>query len=263
MTRLTRRRLLVLGASALAPAALGGCGATTRVVPGTTITLRGGPMQGLLLARAERHVADACRQLSTVLGDPPAAPLEVRLVSHFSSPAGPGAAARYLPAERVIEVQLATSHDPLGDLREFRACIWHEYVHVLLHDRTGGEPLPAWFDEGVAEYFGRYGSGIDWRPESRGGAFLEVVRTRRVPRFFEIDRLFYAADHARAYTAYAFAYTAAALLVARFGDSAPALVAEAVRQRYTVGGALRRLYGTRLADFEAEWQASLITRYAT
>jgi hypothetical protein len=262
MSGLTRRRLLVLGAGIVAPASLAGCGATTRVVPGTRITLRAGAMQEALLARAERDLVDACRQMAGVFGAQPAVPLEVRLVSRFSSPAGPGAAARYLPGERAIEVQLATGRDPLGDARDFRACVWHEYVHFLLHQRAGGEPLPAWFDEGVAEYFGRYGSGAVWLPSAHGGDFLGTVRAGRVPRLFELDRLFYATDHTRAYTAYAFAYTAAALLVARFGEPAPVLVAEAVRARYTVGGALRRLYGARLADFEAEWRASLVARYA-
>lgn len=258
---LTRRRLLALGAALAAPVPLGGCGGTLRTIPGSAITLRAGPMQGRLVARAEADLDDARRHLAAAFGPPPATPLEVRLVSAFSSPAGAGAAARYLPGQKVIEVRLAGGADLVGDARDFRACLWHEYVHFALHERAGDEPLPAWFDEGVAEHFGRYASGLAWQPD-RGGEFLAAARAGRVPRLAEVDRLFYATDHARAFTAYAFAYTAAARLVARFGEDAPVAMADLVRQRYTVGGALRRLYATRLADFEADWQASLVARYA-
>ncbi len=259
---MTRRDVLAMLAALAAPLPLAGCGTTGRAVPGTGVTLRAGPMQGRLLARAEDDLLAVRTALVEPFGPPPTAPLDVRLVGSFSTPAGPGAAARYLPGERAIEVRLGDGPDPLGDARDFRACIWHEYVHFVLHERAGGEALPAWFDEGVAEYFGRYGSGVAWRPDSRAGDFLGAIRTGCVPRLAEVDRLFYATDHARAYTAYAFAYSVAALLVARYGPSAPASMAGAVRRRYTIGGALRRLYGARLADFEAEWQASLVARYA-
>lgn len=256
----TRRDLLRAVALGL-PAALAGCGQSVRRLPDASLTLRGGFGQGPLLARVARELAAARQALAAEFGPPPTADLEVRLVHDFSSPAGVGAIARYLPRQRAIELVLGNGPDPLGDPTELRGCLWHEYAHVVLHDRAAGEALPAWLDEGAAELYGKYRSGIAWSPEARGGEFLRWVAGGRVPRLTEVNRLFFATDHARAYTAYAFAYSAVALMIERFGPDAPARCIDAIGERYSVGGALKRLYGARLADFEADWQAILLARY--
>jgi hypothetical protein len=258
----TRRALLGAVAGAVAPAALSGCAGTTRSMRENPVALRAGWGQAGLLAKAEAALLEARASVALCFGPPPPADLEVRLVHAFSVPAAPGVAARYDPARRVIEVLLPDGPAPMHGPASWQGSLWHEYVHHVVHQTAGGEPVPAWFDEGTAECFGKYRSGVVFDPYRRGLQFLDWVRTSRVPRFAELDRMIRGTDHGRGYTAYAFAYTAVAHVVERFGEGAPARCLAAVRERYSLGGALRREYGVRLADLEADWRAALVARYS-
>lgn len=253
--------LRAIAAGALS-AATAGCAATVRRAPEASLTVVGPWGQDRLARAVETALLEARRACDLALGPAPDTVLEVRLVHQFSTPAGVGAIARYLSGPRVIEVLIADDQAGLGDLRQLRGVLWHEYVHYRVHAIAEGERVPAWLDEGMADYFGRYRSGLSWEPAVVGGQFLPWIAEDRIPRLAELDVLFFATEHARAYTAYAFAYTAVARLVELLGDRAPAECVAMIRLHYTIGGALKHHYGLRLADFERDWQATLLRRYA-
>jgi hypothetical protein len=86
----------------------------------------------------------------------------------------------------------------------------------------------------------------------------------RIPRLADSREMIYLeSDPERIRAGYAFAATAVALLVERLGADAPVRCARLAAAHYTVGGALKRLYGLRLADFQTDWHVTLASRYAS
>lgn len=140
-----------------------------------------------------------------------------------------------------------------GDLSALPAVFRHELAHLALAAAAGGR-APRWLQEGYAQYAA---GSWDWREAwrlrfallLRGGDILEGL-SLGFPRDAEGARL-----------AYLLSYTAVHELVSMAGSDGLAAFFGALRQGDGVDGALRRVYGLTLDQFEERWRGRVETRY--
>lgn len=126
------------------------------------------------------------------------------------------------------------------------ALLTHEVTHVLLARAAGGQPMPRWFQEGVAMLAAR-----DWQLADRerllvGGVSGVPPSTGALERAFAGDG--YATD-----TAYAIAGALAQELVRRHGREAVATIAHEVAAGRSFPAAFAVATGTPLREFEASF----------
>jgi hypothetical protein len=98
----------------------------------------------------------------------------------------------------------------------------HEVAHLALSERAGGQPLPRWFQEGVA-------MSVDggWRVSGQLRLILEMLRN---PGTSELSRLFAANTEPEAAQAYGLSAALVADLQRRHGSGTPGKVAARVAQ---------------------------------
>ncbi len=96
----------------------------------------------------------------------------------------------------------------------------HEVAHLALSERAGGQPLPRWFQEGVA-------MSVDggWRVSGQLRLILEMLRN---PGTSELSRLFAANTEPEAAQAYGLSAALVADLQRRHGSGMPGKVAARV-----------------------------------
>lgn len=149
------------------------------------------------------------------------------------------------------------NYDTLGPLGR-RVVLTHELTHVASRAVTGAA-TPTWLAEGFADYVGYSGTGV-----SVGEAAAELgrdVRAGRVPSALPADSAFDGTNQALA-QAYEQAWLACRLIADRIG---PAGLVRFYRQvggsgqdpRSAVGNALHDQLHLSVAQFTAQWQASL------
>ena len=138
----------------------------------------------------------------------------------------------------------------------------HEYVHFLMDEVLQGAELPAWLNEGLADYYefevGLKGELPDasytrmlrsadraWEAADEDGLFrlsqLESQREwNRRPR--DLVSLQYAQSH-----------MAVRYLTERYGDAAPLRIAQLIGAGNSVGDAVASVTGSSYGDFESEF----------
>lgn len=153
------------------------------------------------------------------------------------------------------EIAIA-QHAPDGSLTDLDGLVRHEMAHVALHRATGGQPLPRWFHEGVAESFGEE---IDLlRSQTLAGA----VFGSGVPRLEELEQNFRSDDPISATVSYAAARDFVNFLRERDESGADlrhALVELRLGKRFEA--AFVRAFDRSLSELDVEWRTGLTGRF--
>ncbi|MBL9099781.1 MAG: hypothetical protein JNL82_02425 [Myxococcales bacterium] len=149
-------------------------------------------------------------------------------------------------------------HAPDGSRTDLDGLLRHELAHVALHRATGGQPLPRWFHEGVAESFG---AGIDLlRSQTLAGAIFGPG----VPPLATLEDNFHGTDAIAATVGYAAARDFVNYLRDRDDKDGAELrqVLTEIRHGRSFDAALVKVYGRTLEELDAEWRSGLTGRYA-
>jgi hypothetical protein len=144
-------------------------------------------------------------------------------------------------------VILMASPDGAG-LEALRRAIPHELTHVVLHDLAGGQPLPAWLDEG-------------WAVWSEGPPDPALLRALQEPRLEGVSLIGlcgdFPTDPLRARQAYALAGATVRYLHDREGIGGLRGLLEAYAQGLSCESGVRRVLGRSLERLEREVEAAL------
>lgn len=149
-------------------------------------------------------------------------------------------------------------HAPDGSRTDLDGVLRHELAHVALHRATGGEPLPRWFHEGIAESFG---AGIDLlRSQTLAGAIFGPG----VPPLPTLEENFRGSDPIAATVGYAAARDFVNHLRDHDDKDGAELrqVLTEIRHGRSFEAALVKVYGRTLEELDAEWRSGLTGRYS-
>lgn len=139
--------------------------------------------------------------------------------------------------------------------------IYHEYVHYLINNSFGRSRIPAWFNEGIAEYYDQF--EMDGDLTVRLGALnqnhLRLLQHNKLLPLEQLFRIDYAALHGQgshgASIFYAQAWAMMHMLIngkpVSRGDNLRAFI-EAVGRGEEQTAAFKRAFGTDYAGMEAE-----------
>ncbi|MDC0715975.1 peptidase MA family metallohydrolase [Nannocystis bainbridge] len=231
--------------------------ATSQVHVGR-VTLRYDPrLQDEALAVA-REIPRAWSEIEHAL----AGDLEDALTIHFVAHSGRIAEGTGMPqwAAGVAhpptgEIAIA-AHAPDGSLTDLDGLLRHEMAHVALFRATGGEPLPRWFHEGVAESFGEE---IDlMRSQTLAGAIFGAG----VPRLEQLEQNFRSTDAITATVSYAAARDFVNFL--RWHDENGSDMRQAlaqIKQGKGFEAAFQSGFGRSLAELDTDWRGGLTGRF--
>ena len=148
-------------------------------------------------------------------------------------------------------------HAPDGSLTDLDSLMRHEMAHVALYRATGGQELPQWFHEGVAESFG---NEIDlMRSQILAGA----VYGPGVPALGELENNFHGADPIAVTVSYAAARDFVNYVRGRDGEGSDLRqVMTELRRGINFEAAWVKGYGRTLAELDSEWRTGLSGRFA-
>lgn len=147
-------------------------------------------------------------------------------------------------------------HAPDGALTDLGGLIRHEMAHVALHRASGGQPLPRWFHEGVAESFGQE---IDL---SRSQTLAGAVFGGGVPGLPQLEENFRSTDAITATISYAAARDFVNFLRERDEEGSDLRQALALVGRGTnFDAAFVRGFGRSLEELDREWRTGLTGRF--
>lgn len=147
-------------------------------------------------------------------------------------------------------------HAPDGSLSDLDSLLRHEMAHVALYRATGGEPLPRWFHEGVAESFG---NEVDlMRSQILAGA----VYGPGVPGLDKLEENFHGIDPIAATVSYAAARDFINHVRGRDDDGSDMrqLLAE-LRKGTNFDAAWIKAFGRSLGELDSEWRTGLSGRF--
>ncbi|WAS97068.1 hypothetical protein [Nannocystis punicea] len=153
------------------------------------------------------------------------------------------------------EIAIA-AHAPDGSLTDLDGLLRHEMAHVALYRATGGQPLPRWFHEGVAESFGEE---IDlMRSQTLAGAIFGAG----VPHLEQLEQNFRSTDAITVTVSYAAARDFVNFLRWRDEDGSDLRQALAqVKQGKNFEAAFVNGFGRTLAELDSEWRTGLTGRF--
>jgi hypothetical protein len=235
--------------------------------PGVTVRAERG-LEAMAARLADAAAGDVRRIGADLAGLPGLDGVEVRLVKHSAdiasvAPAGHGAppwAVGTAYTEEGVVVVAARGRD--GDLLDARRTLTHELAHLALARALGGRE-PRWLTEGFAYL---HSSDISL---ARYATLVGATLSGRLMRLAEIEVSFPARED-EAHLAYAQSYDFVAWLAhrGRWPDELDDGNRDAFRRFLAEIGAgrspdaaSRAAFGIRLVDLEAEWLASLKSRY--
>jgi tetratricopeptide (TPR) repeat protein len=128
------------------------------------------------------------------------------------------------------------------DKTALAAVIHHEFTHAVIHREVSGH-VPAWLDEGIAQYEER------WARQPKADGFTPVPLST-------LDRTFINMDPDKARNAYAESLSAVQYYVDRFGMYSLSNLVKDLGEGRGVSGAMKEAAGVSLSGFEQDWRAS-------
>ncbi len=131
----------------------------------------------------------------------------------------------------------------------------HEYVHILLGESFGTDPIPTWLNEGLAMYLSRE---WDW---SRPVVMTRAVLTNGVIPLSRIEGEF-PEDPETARLAYAESYYLVAFLRERLGPGGLYRFIDYYRRGFGFKDSLRRSGGMEYKELEEQWLRFLKVRFS-
>lgn len=132
----------------------------------------------------------------------------------------------------------------------------HELAHVAVHDATGGNHVPRWFNEGIAIHE----SGE--KPWERRKVLWEAAATKDLLPLSELDRSFPESQE-EVGLAYAQAADFVRFLLREEDRARTASLFERVRNGQSLDSALTDAYGADLRRLEYQWQKNLESSTST
>ncbi len=151
---------------------------------------------------------------------------------------------------------LLTLQPPQANQRlELREVFRHELSHIALHDATGGQHVPRWFNEGFAIFNSGESSVVRlqtlWTASLAGGLIPLEHLDRRFPN-----------SASNASVAYAQAADVTRYLVRSQDRYRFDQLIERLAEKVPFERALELSYGITLRDLESEWQKDVARRYS-
>ncbi len=129
------------------------------------------------------------------------------------------------------------------DRTALSAVLHHEYTHAVIHTEISGH-VPAWLDEGVAQY------EEHWASRRRAGDFAPVPLN-------SLDDSFTKLDATKARGAYAESLSAVRYYINRYGMYSLSQLIKEMGKGKDVSGAMQYSAGVSLAEFERDWREDL------
>lgn len=149
-------------------------------------------------------------------------------------------------------------HAPDGSRTDLDSLLRHELAHVALHRATGGQPIPRWFHEGIAESFG---NGVDLlRSQTLAGAIFGPG----VPPLEQLEDNIRGSDPISATIGYAAARDFVNYLRDRDASDGAQVrqLLTQIRFGHSFDAALVKVYGKALVELDSEWRSGLTGRYS-
>ncbi len=129
------------------------------------------------------------------------------------------------------------------DRTALSAVLHHEYTHAVIHTEISGH-VPAWLDEGVAQY------EEHWASRRKSGDFTPVPLS-------SLDSTFAKLDATKAREAYAESLSAVRYYVNTYGIYSLSQLLKDMGKGKDVSGAMKYAAGVSLPEFEREWREDL------
>jgi hypothetical protein len=145
------------------------------------------------------------------------------------------------------QIHVASAAHPA---QELRALLFHEYVHAVFYDATGGD-RPFWLNEGLAELAARTALGSARRVPSEREALRRRIEDGSWVSLRSLADGFSGLDDARAEAAYQVSTAAADWLVARTDAAARARLLRQIGAGATADEALRAVVGKDTDSLDA------------
>lgn len=159
----------------------------------------------------------------------------------------------YAPLRLVLVTLIAPSSFEGVDVLETGL---HELAHVAVHDATGGNHVPRWFNEGLAIHE----SGE--KPWERRKVLWEAAATHDLLPLADLDRVF-PESQAEVSVAYAEAADFVRFLLREEDRARTASLFERVRAGQSLDSALNDAYGADVRRLEYQWRKNLESSTST
>ncbi|OQX95575.1 hypothetical protein B6I21_04770 [candidate division KSB1 bacterium 4572_119] len=130
----------------------------------------------------------------------------------------------------------------------------HELTHILLNNAVRGNPVPRWFNEGLAVYY----SGE--KMYTSGSLISKALISKSIISLEDIDKVLkFHKD--KAHLAYQQSYLAVRYLFEQFGKAKVKQIIFLMGQGQNIDGAMSATIGMDFFDFEYDWYHHLQKKY--
>ena len=130
----------------------------------------------------------------------------------------------------------------------------HELTHILLNKAVHGNPIPRWFNEGLAVYY----SGE--KAFASGSLISKALITKSIIDLNDIDDVL-VFNRDKAQLAYQESYLAVVYLFEQFGKDKVKEIISELGKGHTIDQALLNVIEMDLCDFENEWNQYIKKKY--
>lgn len=131
--------------------------------------------------------------------------------------------------------------------KDFSGVLVHELVHLLIHEKVRGRPVPRWLDEGLAIF---YSGETRWKTMtalSKAAATNSLIPLQDIDWVLRFNRI-------KAELAYQESYSAVRYLLSVYDIDAIRIILDGIRQGRDMDKSFREATGSTFRDFELEWQ---------
>ncbi|HEY5595181.1 MAG TPA: tetratricopeptide repeat protein, partial [Nitrospiria bacterium] len=129
-----------------------------------------------------------------------------------------------------------------------RRVLFHEYTHALVHELTGGAPVPTWLNEGLAEFYeNRSAAETSNRPPPQFRSGLPLIPLAR------LHGSFLGMSKPEADLAYLESYSAVLSLEKRYGMFRIRLMLEELGRKKRFEEAFFNQFMTPYGQFQSDW----------
>ena len=214
---------------------------------------------GEFVEKRAHTVLDAAQQtlhiMGPILGIEPTEPIRIVSYSNYRD------MARALPfRSQAVREELQTQGQAWSDERvvvllssteTVTGIASHEFVHILVGEAAGqfGNAVPAWLNEGLAEY-----GNVDQTPEY-DRALAYAVYTRRLKPLWHLHS--FGGEPEDILIGYGHGKSVVSYLIARFGEEKMADLMARFRQGDTADEALMNVYGFDQHGLDSEWRLAI------
>ena len=160
-------------------------------------------------------------------------------------------AAAAMPARKRIVIKSPAVFD-LG--RDYAPLLAHEYIHLVLAERTVYRPIPRWLTEGMALYLTAEWTWSDNLAMSNAAVFGQYVPFDEIE---SVNRF----SSSKAHLAYAQSYLTVNYLFDAYGLPSVNIVLDRLEAGDDINAALLQATGSNLIDFQTEVWASFEPRF--